>query len=233
MIPPVIHYVWLGPKPLPRACRKFIDGWAAMMPAWEIRRWDERSFPITEVPFVKAAYDSRHYAFAADYIRIKVLHDHGGIYLDTDEEVIKPLDRFLVHRAFFGRESAASMQGGVIGCEPHNPVIRRILGRYDSLSAATAGVIGFHIAEVLGGLYPGFGATATDSFAEPEPGIAIYPSCYFNPDLATLTDRSQTWTIHHARGSWLPPTHRLKQLIYGAIVGNGITRPIYARIKRR
>lgn len=232
MIPRTIHYVWLGPKPMPRVCRRYVDGWKTIMPGWEIKKWDESTFPIDTVPFVKDAYGKRLYAFAADYIRIKVLHDFGGIYLDTDEEVIRPLDRFLAHNAFFGRESAMTMQGSVIGCEARNPVVRRILDIYDTIPAGTTEIIGSIIMKALALTYPGFTESPADTFAEPEPGIAIYPSECFNPDLATLTDRSRTWTIHHARGSWLPPGHRLKQRIYAAIVGNPLLRPLYISVKR-
>lgn len=107
MIPKVVHYCWFGGNPLPKLANKCIKSWKRHCPDYEIIRWDESNFDISACPlYVRQAYEVKQWAFVSDYVRLKVVHDHGGVYLDTDVELIKPLDSFLSHKAFFGFEDA-------------------------------------------------------------------------------------------------------------------------------
>lgn len=107
MIPKVIHYCWFGGNPLPKLTKKCIKSWKRYCPDYEIVRWDESNFDISSCPlYVRQAYEVKKWAFVSDYVRLRVVHDHGGVYLDTDVELISSLDKLLPHKAFFGFENA-------------------------------------------------------------------------------------------------------------------------------
>lgn len=97
MIPKKIHYCWLSNDPFPRKIRKCMDTWRKMLPDYEFKLWNTHNFDINSVPFVKQAYEQRKWAFAADYIRMYALYHEGGVYLDSDVKVLKPLDSLLNH----------------------------------------------------------------------------------------------------------------------------------------
>ena len=92
MIPKVIHYCWFGGKPLPASAQKCIDSWKKFLPGYEIVRWDESNFDVRAIPYISEAYDAGKYAFVSDYARFWVLYNFGGLYFDTDVEVIRPMD---------------------------------------------------------------------------------------------------------------------------------------------
>lgn len=101
MIPKKIHYCWFGGKPLPEKMKEFIESWKKYCPDYEIIRWDENNYNIKEsIPFVQQAYACKKFAFVSDYVRLEIMYREGGIYMDTDIELIKPLDNFLNHRFF-------------------------------------------------------------------------------------------------------------------------------------
>ena len=95
MIPKKIHYCWFGKNPLPADVKKCIESWKKYCPDYEIIEWNESNFDITQNPFMKAAYENKAWAFVSDYARLKVVYDNGGIYLDTDVELLKSLDSLL------------------------------------------------------------------------------------------------------------------------------------------
>ena len=100
MIPKVIHYCWFGKKPYNELMIKCMESWKKHLPEYEIIEWNEENFDININPYVKEAYNAKKFAFVSDYVRLFVLHKYGGIYLDTDVEVRKNIDKFLVHPAF-------------------------------------------------------------------------------------------------------------------------------------
>ncbi|RYG45800.1 MAG: glycosyl transferase, partial [Chitinophagaceae bacterium] len=102
MIPKIIHYVWFGGNPLPPLAVKCIDSWKKFLPEYEVREWNETNFPIAEFRFAKEALKSRKFAFVSDVVRLWALKEFGGVYMDTDVEVLKPLDAFLHLPAFSG-----------------------------------------------------------------------------------------------------------------------------------
>lgn len=108
MIPKKIHYCWFGGKPLPEAMKRNIESWKKFCPGYEIICWDEKNYDINNsIPFVKQAYACKKFAFVSDYVRLEALYREGGIYMDTDIELVKPLDDFLHHRFFTSTEYIA------------------------------------------------------------------------------------------------------------------------------
>ena len=95
MIPKKIHYCWFGRGQKPELAKKCIESWKKYCPDFEIVRWDEDSFPVSEYRWVKEAIAKKRYAFAADFVRLKVLYDIGGVYVDTDVEILKPIEDYI------------------------------------------------------------------------------------------------------------------------------------------
>ena len=107
MIPKVIHYCWFGRGPLPESAKKCIASWRKFLPDYEIKEWNEDNFNVDVIPYTKEAYEARKYAFVSDYARFWILYHHGGIYFDTDVQVIRPMDEIIARGSFMGREAGA------------------------------------------------------------------------------------------------------------------------------
>ena len=107
MIPKVIHYCWFGRNPLPPFAVKCIESWKKFLPGYEIKEWNEDNFDVNIIPYTQEAYEARKYAFVSDYARFYILYHHGGIYFDTDVEVIKSIDDIIERGAFMGCENEA------------------------------------------------------------------------------------------------------------------------------
>lgn len=133
MIPKIIHYCWFGQKALSEEAKKYIKSWSEFCPEYKIIEWNESNFNIDVVPYVKEAYEQKKWAFVSDYVRLYALKNYGGIYLDTDVEIIKSLDLFLENKAFIGSESKYSVCTAVIGAEKNSNFINELLHIYDEI----------------------------------------------------------------------------------------------------
>ena len=107
MIPKIIHYCWFGRNPLPESAKKCIDSWRKFLPDYEIKEWNEDNFDVNIIPYTQQAYEAKKYAFVSDYARFWILYHHGGVYFDTDVEVIRPMDDIIKKGPFMGREKGA------------------------------------------------------------------------------------------------------------------------------
>lgn len=210
MIPKIIHFVWVGGKPLTPLAEQCIESWKKYCPDYEIKRWDESNFDINENPFCSEAYKLKKWAFVSDYIRLKVLHEYGGIYMDADVEVLKPLDEFLKHPGFSGFECTMKIPTGIMASEKHNKWIKLMLDYYDgrhfikedgSLENLPNVIFMTDITVdkyklVLNNEYQDIG------------DYVFYPNNYFCPTPYPTKDGYEidenTYTIHHFAGSWLP-----------------------------
>ena len=106
MIPKIIHYCWFGYGPKPKLAEKCIRSWKKYCPDYQIIEWNENNFDISACPlYVRQAYEARKWAFVTDYVRLKVIYENGGIYMDTDVELKKNLDNLLPYNAYFGFEN--------------------------------------------------------------------------------------------------------------------------------
>ena len=113
MIPKKIHYCWFGGNPLPELAIKCLESWKKYCPDYEIIEWNETNFNLDSCEYVREAYQAKKWAFVSDYARLKVVYDNGGIYLDTDVELIKSLDRLLKNKSFFGTETTGVVATGL------------------------------------------------------------------------------------------------------------------------
>ena len=215
-IPKNIHYFWFGCNEIPIHLQKCIETWQRIMPDYEITRWDESNFDFAQNKYAKEAYEKKRWAFVSDYARLAILKDRGGIYLDTDVELLQSLDKFLHHSAFAGFESDYSLGTAIIGAEPDNPWISKLLAEYDERVFLKGPFKKMDLSpnsrQFTSISKNGSRLTLDNSFQELE-RVTIYPSDYFYPkDPATrvIWKTENTTAIHHSTGSSTGLKYRLK-----------------------
>lgn len=190
MIPKKIHYVWLGRNEKTEKARRCIETWKKYMPDYEIIEWNENNFNIDYNKFTRKSYDFKKYAFTSDVIRLYALYTQGGIYMDTDVEVYKPLDEFLNEPAFSGFECKNYPVCATMGAEKGNPIIKEMLDYYidRDFEPLTNTKI---ISNILGEK----GIDRLKNEIQRINGFTVYPEQYFN--------NINGYTKHHMEGSWL------------------------------
>lgn len=221
MIPKVIHYCWFGRNPLPPLAVKCLESWRKFLPDYEIREWNEDNFDVNAIPYTREAYEAKKYAFVSDYARFKILYEHGGLYFDTDVEVIRPLDDIIARGPFMGCEcdatgaTAGAVAPGLgLGVNPGLGLYRELLDLYATLHFRNAdGSLNFKtVVQYTTELLCEHGLQNTPDIQEVA-GVWIYPKEYFCPiDYHTkechITER--THSIHHYAESW----HGRRQKLY-------------------
>ena len=209
MIPKVIDYVWVGGKPLNKLAKKCIKSWKKFCPDYEIKRWDETNFDVTKNKYCKEAYEAKKWAFVSDYIRISVLYDEGGIYLDTDVELVKSLDDLLDSPAVTGFEKKSFITTGVIAAEKNNKWVKSFLDLYNEKSFIKADG-SFDLTtnvELVTNLVKEKYKIKFDDTQQDLKDFVVYPTEYFCPlQDENLVMTNNTYAIHWFNGSWLPHT---------------------------
>lgn len=214
MIPKKIHYCWFGRNPLPESALKCIASWRKFFPDYEIIEWNEDNFDVNAIPYTAQAYEAKKYAFVSDYARYKILYEHGGIYFDTDVEVIRPMDDIIASGPFMGYEinpkdnQAGEVAPGLgLGAEAGMPFYNRIIKEYGTLNFTNPdGTLNQKtIVKYNTELLCEYGLSAKPGIQKVA-GMSIYPSEYFNP-LDDLTGRqnitSNTRSIHWFSKTWV------------------------------
>lgn len=206
LIPKKIHYIWIGSNNLPEKLQKCIDSWKKFCPDFEIVKWDDNNYDFGKCFYMKTAYENKKYGFAPDYARIDIIYRHGGIYLDTDVEIIKPLSPLLYLEAFCGVEKWQVLNFGVCGSVAGNKSLipflkawekRQPLRRDGSFEPCSSGIIDTKTAIENGYRINGKMQTILN--------MNIYPFDYFQPyDYMTKNTviTENTFTIHHFNGGW-------------------------------
>lgn len=224
MIPKKIHYCWFGGKPLNKLGQKCLKSWKKYFPDYEIIEWNESNFDFNSCQYVKEAYEAKKWAFVSDYARYKILYECGGIYFDTDVEVIKPFDDILKNGAFMGcenpdLESTFAVNPGVgVGVEPGHKFYREVLDEYEcsSFYKEDGSLNLYTIVERTTDLLRKYGLTETMELQEIE-GITIYPAEYFCPinmNTGKLTKTKNSHSIHRFAGSWVDEKSKLRGFVY-------------------
>ena len=135
MIPKKIHYIWLGDGGKNKLTEVCINSWKRFLPDYEIKLWNENNIDLTKLCknnlFLATCYKLKLWAFVSDYLRLWILEQEGGIYFDTDVEVVKSFDDLLSNKIFMGYEEGGYVGTAIIGAEPHNSLIKRLLKFYD------------------------------------------------------------------------------------------------------
>ena len=217
MLPKKIHYCWFGGSELPSSVKHCIDSWRQMCPDYEIIRCDESNFDVYSHPFMKAAYESKSWAFVSDYARLKVVYENGGIYLDTDVELIKKLDGLLQEKCYFGLQQMENLcaTGLGFGAEKGSRIVKEMMDCYNDIefNADDKLSISCPILNTKVLINNGYKQTSiTEVFRNEE--FTVYPSCYFDP-FSTITKTDilcdETYSIHHYSASWCSFTQRMKR----------------------
>ena len=134
MIPKIIHYCWFGGNPIPEKDKKCIESWKKFCPDYEIIEWNENNFDINCCQYVKEAYEAKKWAFVSDFARLWIIYNYGGIYFDTDVELLKNIDIFLNYDGFFGFENNIHIATGLgFGAIPKNFLVKAMLDDYDKV----------------------------------------------------------------------------------------------------
>ena len=222
MIPKIIHYCWFGGKPLPKIAEKCIASWKKYLPDYEIKRWDESNFDVNAIPYTREAYAACKFAFVSDYARFWILYHYGGVYFDTDVEVIRPIDDIINRGGFLGVESN---RNGIYTVNPGlgfaatqgTAVIGEMVNLYSTFHFInTDGASDLkNIVEITTDYLSSKGLQNTDEIQDCC-GFTIYPKDYFCPidyDTRELKITENTRTIHHYAESWVPRSTRFKNAL--------------------
>lgn len=242
MIPKIIHYCWFGKKPLPEITLKCIESWKKYCPDYQIIEWNESNFNIKKNDYISEAYNQGKYAFVADYARFEILYANGGIYLDTDVELIKNIDIFLPQKVFFGREEIDKVNPGLImGAEKGNPFLKQMILLYNSIEFNMNDPKFKNVVEYTSEMLLTRGWKPVNKIQHLE-NIVIYPIDYFAPkDYLTgkINITQNTYSIHHYDQSWISnESKRLHFLvekytsIFGVFCGGKIARLVFEIEKR-
>lgn len=220
MIPKTIHYCWFGGNPLPKLAMKCINSWKKYFPDYTIIEWNEHNYDISKIPYIAEAYKAKKYAFVSDYARFDILYQCGGLYFDTDVEVIKPFDDILSHGPFMGceidgGEKEINVAPGLgIAASPGLGIYKHIIDFYatqhflkDDGSINTETVVK-KTTKVLKEL----GLKNMPGIQRVE-DITIYPREFFNPlqdSTGVLKITDNTHSIHWYAKTWIEPKARIR-----------------------
>lgn len=226
-IPRIIHYCWFGRGEKPKKIRKCMKSWEKYLKCYKFIEWNEDNFDLNMSRYTKEAYKARKFAFVSDYARLYALYHVGGIYLDTDVEVVKPLDDLLIHEAFSGFEDEHFLQSGTMGAVAGHPWIKALLddykkrafllpdGTYDMLTNTA----------VISEICRREGLALNGQYQVLNNGVVFYPREYFSPyDYINGGNfiTGDSYSIHHFAQSWLPLHVRFKSELKraaGKVVG--------------
>ena len=211
MIPKRIHYCWFGRGAKPKSVLKCIASWRKYCPDYEIIEWNEDNFDVNMNGYTRMCHGQRKYAFLSDYVRLVVVAEHGGIYFDTDVELIKPIEHLLSENAFYCFENDSFVASGLgFGSEARSGTILALLSEYDSLLDGENGTRGCPVLNTLALEKLGLSRNGTKQMVS---GAVVLPSEYMNPfDPATgiLSKTENTVSVHWYSAAWLSPIKRLR-----------------------
>ena len=232
-IPKVIHYCWFGKGKMPALAEKCIESWKKYCPEYKIVCHNEENFDITQNRYAREAYEAGKWAFVSDYVRLKVLYEEGGIYLDTDVELIKPLDALIEKSGYMGFDDNGIVSTGLgFACEKGNELIKALLDDYNEIS--------FILPDGSYDLLPcpdrntktmqklGFDITVQDQMFM---GLRFLPEDYLCPMKYYTGEKKitkNTYSIHHFCASWTSPRAK-RTLFMKRIIGVKLYEKLYGK----
>lgn len=224
MIPKIIHYCWFGRNPLPELAQKCIASWKKYLPDYEIKEWNEDNFDVNIIPYTAEAYKEKKYAFVSDYARFWILYNYGGLYFDTDVEIIKPMDDIIARGPFMGCEAKAGngveklnvASGLGLGACPRMSLYKELVQLYDEMSFADSKENGDTVVTYITKYLISKGLKDIDEIQQVA-GLWIYPKDFLCPkdyNTGKLCITNSTVAIHHYGATWLPFEQRIEHRIW-------------------
>lgn len=218
MIPKIIHYCWFGRNPLPKLAQDCLASWKKYLPEYEIVEWNEDNFPLEEFQFAKEALENRKFAFVSDVCRLYALKEFGGVYMDTDVEVLKSLDSFLQHPAFSGFENDDFVPTGIMASEKNGTWVTELLRYYDNRSFIKENGEFDTVSNtfIITQIMKDKGFKMNNSFQEISCYVAFYPNEFFCPKsykTGKIELTKNSFCIHHFAKSWIPLKKRWRNIV--------------------
>jgi mannosyltransferase OCH1-like enzyme len=233
MIPKIIHYCWFGTSGIPDHVNTFVETWRMHNPDYQIKCWSEENIDISDCVYAQEALEHKKWAFLSDYIRLLVLAEYGGIYLDTDVECLKSFDALLTNMVFFGFEDDDRISTATIGAIPNHPLFAELVNNYkkrkfyidcNKFDYTT------NVKYITQQLVNNYNLYLNGKFQVINSEICIYPQSYFSPisfEDKICIKNSETYSIHHFEGSWMSPKAKFNivinqkiKRIFGKKIGN-------------
>lgn len=212
MIPKLIHWCWFGNKPMPQTNKDCVKTWIKALPAnFQIKFWNEENFDVTQCRFSDEAFATKQFAFVSDYARWKILHQYGGVYLDSDVSMLRDISPLLDQRAFGGVVNGNFFASGLIlAAEPQFHICAEMVKMYESLKFCTKNGEPIYVNCVLRetelmekyGFDMDKAATIQDCG-----GMNVYPKQYFcgyNPESGEVYADGNSYCLHQFTGTWMP-----------------------------
>lgn len=236
-LPHTIHYCWFGKKKLPASAVRCIDSWKRFFPEHDIVRWDETNFDVDTIPFTRDAYAARKYAFVSDFARFDILCRQGGIYFDTDVDVIRRFDNIIANGPFMGMETSPSRFGIIVaaglgmGAVPGMELLRIISDTYRKMDFSSPGnqTRPVTVATVVTDILKNLGLADDQNRIQHIAGFNIYPPEYMCP-LSTIDGKlritPETVSIHRYDQSWQSPARKYGRRILLSLGGERLTSAV-------
>lgn len=232
MIPHVIHYCWFGHNKKPDLIQKCIESWKKVLPDWEIIEWNESNYDVNKIEYTRKAYEAKKWAYVVDYARFDILNRYGGVFLDTDVELIKPIPKYLFeYEAFTGFETDKNVAPGLAYASiPNQKILNILLETYQNKSFSMEETI----VDITTNIFRKFGLKENNTFQVIE-NVAICPQsvfCAFDHETQSFDITEDTISIHHYFASWSPWYKKIKFKIIKCVV-NIIGKERYMSIKKK
>lgn len=217
-IPKIIHSVWLGNGQKSQIVERSMESWKRFCSDYQFIEWNEGNFDIeNSCEYVRQAYNEKQWAFVSDYIRLKALYEYGGIYLDTDMEILKNIDSFLKHKSFMCTESNYTVSTAILAAKPHAKWVKELLDEYESIKFINSDGSYNRLPNtkrIQKYLENKYSYCWSDNPKELEDGFVVYPRYYFSPlncFTGVLNMTENTYGIHHYDNSWKSNSDKLKK----------------------
>lgn len=218
MIPKIIHYCWLSGDPVPKSLQLYMASWQKYLPDYEFILWDLNRFDINQSNWVKQAFEAKKYAFAADYIRLYAVYNHGGFYMDMDVEVVKSLDPLLDGAYALAIERPdGGIEAGVFGAEKGSEIVEKCLAYYNNRDFIMADG-SFNIKVLPKIMHEAIDENYTikerhsAELVFDRDVVELFSQEYFTSNKNGMVNKtSKSYTIHHFAGSWLPMSRKIER----------------------
>ena len=220
MIPKIIHYCWFGDKPKPESVQKCINSWKKYCRGYKIIEWNESNYDIHKNKYMEQAYQAKKWGFVPDFARLDIVFRYGGIYLDTDVQIVKKIDSLLQFDSFFGFESIPPKTfvnlGHGFGAISNHPIISALLDSYNELSFLNSdGSLNLIPSPELNSIvFEKLGFIINNETQKIKKDI-VFSSEYFAPKsflTGMIKKTKQTYSIHHYDASWYDKKQQVEKL---------------------